>query len=170
MAELRPFRVISSAFMVALWKSWIFFPFAPIYNVGGLACNGWEKSSTWLNITLQQVGNWTGSLQNMAENYFTSPMRLSYTEPPFQCGRKVCSTLTFMWVYQYTTSFPGEPQSQPVLCLLLVYLCHCVFSFRHLNQVIQHSQAMSHVLIYNQVILHGIFSVSIFNCICSCKY
>lgn len=26
MAELRPFRVISSAFMVAFWKSWIFFP------------------------------------------------------------------------------------------------------------------------------------------------
>lgn len=43
MAELRPFRVISSAFMVTLWKSWIFFPFAPIYNVGGLACNGWDK-------------------------------------------------------------------------------------------------------------------------------
>ena len=44
MAELRPFRVISSAFMVAVWKSWIFFPlFAAIYNVGGLACNGWDK-------------------------------------------------------------------------------------------------------------------------------
>lgn len=50
----------------------------------------------------------------MAENILTSSLHSSYTEPLFQFGFS-CITVTFMWVCEYTTSFPGEPQSQPVL-------------------------------------------------------